>query len=73
MLIGKTPDQPLMLQRIEPVDRGLIGEDIAAKLDFSDKGGAPVFGEVPLDELVHRSLFLSKGELSQTCLQQLET
>ena len=46
VLIGRALNKPLMLQGAEPINRGFVGDDLAAELDFSDEGGLVVLCDV---------------------------
>lgn len=72
VFVRDAPDQLLMLEGIEAVDRRFIGDDLAAVLDFPDEGSASVLSDIALDELKHSALLFGKSTLGQTGLQQGE-
>ena len=62
VLVGGALDQPFALQRVEPVDGGLVRGDLAVDLDFTDEGGLAVFTEVAFDEREHGVLLFGEGK-----------
>ena len=61
MLVGQAPDQPLPLERIEPVEGGLVRRDLTAELDFADEGGAAILAEIPEQKFEYRLLLLCQN------------
>ena len=53
VLIGGALDKPLMLQGAEAIDRGLVGDNLAPELDFSNEGGLVVLCEIALNIVQH--------------------
>ena len=70
VLIGGPLDESFMLQGAEPVDRGLVGDNLASELDFSDEGSSAVFCHVAQNIVEHRLLLTGEGYLSQTGLRR---
>ena len=60
VLIGDAPDEPLVLQGTEAVDGGFVRGNLTGGLDFADKRGLTVFGDVRLDIVEHRLLLLGQ-------------
>ena len=61
MLVGEAPDHPLALQRIEAVEGGLIGGNLASGLDFPDERRAVVLVEVSEQKFEYGLLFLCQN------------
>ena len=65
-MLSRSPlDQPLALQSIQAVQGGFIGNNLAVRLDFPDKGGAAMFIKMPLDELKDDLLFIRERNAGQ--------
>ena len=60
VLVWRPPNEPLALQGVEAVDGGLVGNDLARRLDLPDERGAAVLGDIALDILQHDLLFTGK-------------
>ena len=72
MFILSALDVALAFQGVEPIQRGLIRSDLAAKLHFPDERRNALLLEVMPNKLEDRLLFLSKGGLGQTGLRLRE-
>ena len=70
MLVRQPLDIPFVLEGVETVDGGLIGDDLAGELDFSDQRRTAVLSKIVLDKPEHRMLFLSQEKLGQPGLQR---
>ncbi len=65
MFVRHALDKTFMLERAQAINRRLVGDDIAAKLDLANQGGTAMFADIQLDELEHGTLFLGERQLSQ--------
>ena len=70
VLVRGPLDEPLALERVEPIQRGLVGRNLAAELNLADQGGLAVALEIPLDELIDRLLLLCQEEFGQMRLRR---
>ena len=70
VLIRGPPDESFMLEGVEPVDGGLVGDDLASKLNFSDEGSSVVFCHVAQNIVEHHLLLTGEDDLGQTGLRR---
>lgn len=66
VFIRYPPDAALAFQRVQTIDRGLVGENVTPKLDFANQGRLAMLEEVVLKKLENRLLFLGERKLTQT-------
>ena len=65
MLVGSASDEALAFEGGEAINCGLVGDNLAAGLDFPDAGSVPALCHIALNELEHRLLFIRKLEQSR--------
>ena len=58
MFIRGTLNQPFALQRVEAIEDGFIGDNLASRLDLANQRRAMIFADVLLDELKNGLLFV---------------
>lgn len=58
VFVRRALDKAFALERVQPVQRRLVGGDLAAELDLADQGRLAVRLEIPLDELIDRLLLM---------------
>ena len=73
MFVGGAFNQPFSFQRVEPIQSGFVGRDLAPQLDFTDEGGHPVFIEIPKDIIEDCLLFVGQGESSHAGLRGVKS
>jgi len=61
MLIGKTLDEALALQGVQPVKDRLIRDNLTPDLDLADQGRAAMLEEILSEELQNYLLFFRQG------------
>lgn len=70
VLVGGAPDKAFAFKRIEPIDSGFVGGDLAPKLHFTNERRLAVLRNVIPDELEYCLLFLGHRALSQSGLRR---
>ena len=58
MFVEDALDKAFMFKRVQTVNGGFVGGDLATFLDLPDEGGCMALDKVALDKVEHRLLFV---------------